>query len=258
VPWLFSIRSFRRGNVVALIVALGEFGLLFKLPLYVQGPLGLSALDAGAALVPLAGGTLLAGGTTPLLAPRLGPRGVVQLGLVLEVVGIGGLGLILGEQTSVWAIVPWLFVYGIGVGFATAQLTGVILTEVPVEASGQGSGIQSTFRQVGSALGIAILGTILITSLGSGVRDRPRSLPDVPAARRSALAQAVRTSGGSAIVGLRAQPGSERIVAASSRALAASAQAVAFTAAGFVLSGLLFTVGLPNRQGTKEEPPRAA
>ena len=89
---------------------------------------------------------------------------MVQLGLLLEVLGIGGLGVILGAQTSVWAIVPWLFIYGVGVGFATAQLTGVILTDVPTEASGQGSGIQSTFRQVGSALGIAILGTILITT----------------------------------------------------------------------------------------------
>ena len=55
---LFSISSFSRGNVAALIVALGEFGLLFVLPLYLQGALGLSALDTGAVLIPLAGGTL--------------------------------------------------------------------------------------------------------------------------------------------------------------------------------------------------------
>src|SRR5271165_1065240 len=61
---LFAIRSFSRGNVAALIVALGEFGLLFVLPLYLQGALGLSALDTGAALIPLAAGTLLAGGAT--------------------------------------------------------------------------------------------------------------------------------------------------------------------------------------------------
>jgi len=92
---LFSISSFSRGNLAALVVALGEFGLLFVLPLYLQGALGLSALDTGAALIPLAAGTLLAGGVTPALAPRLGPRGVVQLGLLLEVLGIGTLGLLL-------------------------------------------------------------------------------------------------------------------------------------------------------------------
>ena len=51
---LFAIKSFSRGNVAALIVALGEFGILFVLPLYLQGALGLSALDTGAALIPLA------------------------------------------------------------------------------------------------------------------------------------------------------------------------------------------------------------
>jgi EmrB/QacA subfamily drug resistance transporter len=243
---LFAIASFRKGNFAALIVALGEFGLLFTLPLYIQGALGLSALDTGAALVPLAGGTLLAGGLTPVLAPRAGPRGVVQLGLALEVIGIGGLGFILGDHTSVWALVPWLVVYGVGVGFATAQLTGLILTEVPVEQSGQGSGIQSTFRQVGSALGIAILGTILITTLGNGVRDRLQSVPGLPPARQAAIARAVRASGGSVITELRAQPGSERIVAASSSALAESARDAAFAAAAFVLLGLLSTLRLPN------------
>ena len=246
---LFSISSFSRGNIAALIVALGEFGLLFVLPLYLQGALGLSALETGAALIPLAAGTLIAGGVTPMLAPRLGPRGVVQLGLLLEVLGIGTLGLALTSTLSVWQIIPWLFIYGVGVGFATAQLTGVILTDVPVQASGQGSGIQSTFRQVGSALGIAILGTILVTTLGSQASARLRTVPGLPPAQQKAISSAVRASGGSAIVRLRAQPGSQQIVAASANALSSSAKTVAFTAAGFVLIGLFFTAGLPNPRG---------
>jgi len=250
---LFEISSFARGNIAALIVALGEFGILFTLPLYLQGALGLSALDTGAALIPLAGGTLLAGGATPALAPRLGPRGVVQLGLLLEIIGVGSLGFVLGADTSVWTIIPFLFVYGVGVGFATAQLTGVVLTDIPVAASGQGSGIQSTFRQVGSALGIAVLGTILITTLGSGVSRRLHEVPDLPAAQREAISGAVKASGGSAIVELRSRPGEERVVSASSQALASSASAVAFTAAGFVLIGLFVTFGLPNPRGPSDD-----
>ena len=250
---LFSISSFSRGNVAALIVALGEFGLLFVLPLYLQGALGLSALETGAVLVPLAGGTLLAGGVTPMLAPRLGPRGVVQLGLLLEIIGISALGVILGPHTALGIIIACLFIYGVGVGFATAQLTGVILTDVPVQASGQGSGIQSTFRQVGSALGIAILATILITTLGSGVSKRLRSVPGLTPSRQAAISSAVRTSGGSAIVELRGRPGSNTIVAASAQALASSAGTVAFTAAGFVLVGLFVTAGLPNARDVDHE-----
>lgn len=247
---LFRIGSFSRGNVAALIVALGEFGLLFVLPLYLQGAQGLSAVQTGAALIPLALGTLLAGGLTPVLAPRLGPRGVVQLGLVLEAAGILTLGLVLGADTSVWLIMPWLAVYGIGVGFATAQLTGVILTDVPVSASGQGSGIQSTFRQVGSALGIAILGTVLITTLGHEAKTRLRAIPGLPPAQADTIARVVRESGGSAIVALRQRPDSERIVSASAEALAGAAETVAFTAAGFILFGLLVSVRLPNPRGS--------
>ncbi len=256
---LFSIGSFSRGNIAALIVALGEFGILFVLPLYIQGALGLSALQTGASLIPLAVGTLFSGGMTPLLAPRIGPRGVVQVGLVLEALGIGAVGVSVGADTSIWLIIPFLFVYGVGVGFATAQLTGVILTEVPVEASGQGSGIQSTARQVGSALGIAILGTILISTLGTGVSSRlGQQVPSLPAPQREAISTAVRESGGSAIVELRARPGSEAVVHAASQALAASASIVAYTAAGFVLVGLLVTPGLPNPRGDDEQPEDAA
>ena len=61
-----------------------------------------------------------------------------------------------------------LIVYGIGIGLATAQLTGVVLEQVPVEKSGLGSGVRGTARQFGSALGIAVLGTILNARLGGG------------------------------------------------------------------------------------------
>ncbi len=249
---LFAIPSFRNGNVAALIVALGEFGVLFVLPLFLQGALGLSALQTGAALIPLAGGTLIAGGATPQLAPRIGPRGVVQLGLGLEVIGLAGLGAVISSDVSAWLLIAWLVAYGVGVGFATAQLTGLILTEVPVAQSGQGSGIQSTFRQVGSALGIAILGTLLVTALGSRLRSELRTVSGLPPARQAAAVELVRDSGGSAIVALRAAPGSEQIVLAASRALADAARIAAFTGAAFVLVGLGATLRLPNPRGEDE------
>jgi hypothetical protein len=128
-----------------------------------------------------------------------------------------------------------------------------ILTEIPVAQSGQGSGIQSTFRQVGSALGIAILGAILVTTLGSRLRGELRHIPGLPPARQAATVELVRDSGGSAIVGLRRQAGSEQVVAASARALADAARTAAFTGAAFVLLGLGATLRLPNPRGAPEE-----
>lgn len=256
-PSLFRIRSFALGNVAALIVSLGEFGILFALPLFLQGVHDYSAFATGVLLLALAAGSLAAGGATPVLARRIGARGVARLGMTLEVLGIAGLGLSLSASGSGWRLVPTLVIYGLGVGMATAQLTGVILEEVPVEASGQGSGIQSTFRQVGSALGIAVLGTVLFTSLGREVSNRLATL-GVGAGQRAALAAAVRNSGGAAIPALGHLPGGAALVHAAGLAMTAAARDAAWFAASFVAVGLLATFALPRAQGTATLEERGA
>ncbi len=250
---LFSLRSFRYGNIAALIVSLGEFGLLFAIPLYLQGVLGYSALGTGTLLLALASGAFLVGGATPQVARLVGGRGIVRLGLALEVIGIAGLGFTVGVDTAAWSMVPWLFVYGCGVGFATAQLTSVILVDVPIRLSGQGSGIQSTFRQVGSALGVAVLGTILITGIGNSL-DARLTTAHIPPAARPAIVAIVKSTGGTAIPGLRAQPGGEAVANAASAAVVDAVHAVALSAALFVLVGFLATLALPPiRQSRQEE-----
>src|SRR5690606_35210596 len=88
------------------------------------------------------------------------------------ILGLAVLAFWVSPDASSWVTGIPLFVYGMGVGFATAQLTQVILSDVPVEESGQASSTQSTARQVGSALGIAILGTALFTTLRAGTESR--------------------------------------------------------------------------------------
>lgn len=164
---LLKIKSFRYGSIAALVVALGEFGMLFSLPLFLQGGLGYSALRTGVLILALAMGTFLISGGTPQLSARMGGRAVVRLGLALEAVAILGMSFSFSLTVPSIVIAAWLFLYGAGVGLATAQLTSVILAEVPVEQSGQASGLQSTFRQLGSSLGVAILGALFFTVLGS-------------------------------------------------------------------------------------------
>ena len=97
-----------------------------------------------------------------------GPRRVVTLGMSLEAIGIIVTSLLISVNVSGLALALPLFVYGIGVGFATAQLTSIVLSDIPAERSGLASGANSTMRQVGSAMGIAILGTVLFVNLVSG------------------------------------------------------------------------------------------
>jgi EmrB/QacA subfamily drug resistance transporter len=247
---LFRIRTFGAGNLVALIVSLGEFGLLFALPLFLQAVLGYDALETGVILLALAIGSFVASGVGAPLSQRLGPVRVLRIGMGLEAVGILGLGVTIGLGSTGWSMAPWLFLYGMGVGFATAQLTGVILAEVPVAESGQASAVQSTSRQVGAAIGTAIIGSTLIIGLGTTatqLEDR-----GVPAAQAQQVSDAVSTSAGQAIPGLAELPQGDVLVEGASVAFEDTIGWVAYVAGAFVLMGLAATFILPTNAARVE------
>ena len=241
---LFSIPSFRNGNIAAAIVSLGEFGLLFALPLWFENVRGYSAFETGLALLPLAIGSFAASGFGAQLASRKGPVFTVRLGIALELAGVAGTGLVVGPGTAWWATVPVLFVYGLGVGLATAQLTGVVLADVPVANSGQGSGTQSTSRQVGSAFGIAILGTVLFSTLGAQLSHQLAGIPGIPAGQRAAIVTAVKQSAGAAIGHLAADPRTAQVATLAKEAFSQATRLTAFCAAFFLALGLLASLSL--------------
>jgi len=255
---LFRIKSFGAGNAVAVIVSLGEFGLLFAIPLFLQATRGYDALQTGVILLALALGSFAASGAGASLAQRFGPVRVLQLGMVLEVIGIIGLGIMLSTSITGWQMAPWLFIYGMGVGFATAQLTGVILSEVPVAESGSASAVQSTSRQVGAAIGTAIIGTTLII----GLQTTTTELEDrgVPAEQAQQIGEAVAGSAGQAIPGLAQQPDGQVLVEGASQGFANAIKTVAWVAGGFVFLGLLTSFTLPKNAARVEsegyEPPK--
>ncbi|MCM3660649.1 DHA2 family efflux MFS transporter permease subunit [Georgenia satyanarayanai] len=201
---LFAIPTFRWGNTAAMAVAVGEFGIIFVLPLFLVNALGLSTMGAGLVLAAMALGAFVSGASARHLAARVGAPQVVVIGLVLELVGVAGVALLTSATVSPWLVAAALVVYGVGLGLASAQLTGTTLGEVPPEESGQGSATQSTVRQVGSALGTAVVGAALAVMLSTTV---PSALEDVglPAAQSTQLAEATSASAGNLISGLRAQ-----------------------------------------------------
>ena len=256
---LLRIPSFRNGNIAAMVVSLGEFGIILTLPLWLQFVLGFDALQTGFLLLSLAIGSFVASGFAGATSGRISPVTIVRVGLVAEIVGIASVGLIIAP-TAAWGwLIPALFVYGFGVGLATAQLTGVILVDIPVEMSGQGSGTQSTSRQVGSALGVAILGTILFTStaaiLTSELQDQ-----NLPAAQIDQVVSAVVDSAGAAIAGLEADPQTAEIADAAKSAFSDGTRLSAFVAAGFLVVGLAatFSLGTGRRAEEDEEAPASS
>jgi EmrB/QacA subfamily drug resistance transporter len=239
---LFRIRSFRYGAIAALIVSLGEFGMLFTLPLLLQGAMGYDALGTGWLMMALAIGTFLVSAMTPRLTAALGQRAVVRIGLILEAIAIGALAVAL--PTGGGVIAALLFLYGVGVGMATAQLTSVVLSEIPVRLSGEASGMNTTFRQLGSALGVALLGGLLITSMTTTLEAKLAEL-GVPDGPRNGLVTAVHNSVGAVIPSLRADP--ERAAAAdlAADAMISAAKETTGLAAGILGLGVLATLALP-------------
>lgn len=191
---LFRIPSFSAGSSAVLVVALGEFGILFLLPLYLQVGRGLSPLQAQLVVLPTALGSFI---SAPLTATRktVPARTWVLLGLALEVAGLVLLAVAITPAASVWWMAGPLLVYGTGVGFAISQLTGATLLEIPVGRIGQASGLSSTARQLGSAIGVAVLTAVLSGVLAATLGDRlASSAPGIVEPQRTAIAAAIAGS----------------------------------------------------------------
>ncbi|EGD54137.1 MFS transporter [Gordonia neofelifaecis] len=201
---LFTLPTFSWGNLTAATVAVGEFGIIFALPLYLMNALGLDVMEAGLVLAAMAIGAFASGAMARHLAARFGATTTVLIGLGLEVAGVLVLVLIIGGAASGWVIALPLIVYGLGLGLASAQLTGTVLRDVPVADSGQASATQSTVRQIGSALGTAFAGAALSVALATTL---PASLSDsgFSGPHADQVADATRESAGTTISVLREQ-----------------------------------------------------
>jgi len=255
---LFGIRRYGFGNIVAMVVSLGEFGILFALPLWMQSVHGTSPLTTGVILATLAIGTLISGGAARHVAAALGPTRTVRLGMVLEVTGIAGIGFTLSVDRSPWWLVIALVIYGLGLGFASAQLTNVVLADVPPELSGGASAMTSTFRQVGSALGAAILGSVLFGSLASIFAADLEKDGSLSAQQQQQVVDQVDRTAGQAIVELEQRPGMTEVAAEAKSAYTSAAQVTAAVAAGFVTMGLLVSFGLPRDRRPEESDSQSA
>lgn len=128
------------------MVAVSEFTLIFVLLLYlINGP-ALNVMQAGLVLAAMPGGAFFSGAIARHIADKFGSAGTVLLGLGIEVAGALILVFIIQGDTPGGLIAIPLAVYGLGLGLASAQLTGTVLRDIPVVNSGQASATQNTVR----------------------------------------------------------------------------------------------------------------
>jgi EmrB/QacA subfamily drug resistance transporter len=153
--------SFRYGLVTTMVLAMGQFGLLLVIPVLLQDGQHFTAVRTGVYMLPM-GITIALGAPIGARCTRLiGTVRVVRVGLVLEAVGLVVVAVMISPNTTFLALVPGTVLFGLGVGFSSSQLTNVILSEIDSERAGVASGTNTTVRQVGAALGIAVIGSLL-------------------------------------------------------------------------------------------------
>jgi EmrB/QacA subfamily drug resistance transporter len=173
---LFRLPTFTGGAVAAFGISASIFALLLYLVLYLQDILGYSALGTGVRLLILSVVILVSSAVAGRLSAKAPVRLLIGPGLLL--VGAGLLLMRGLDAGSSWThLIPGLIVSGVGVGMINPPLASTAVGVVRPERAGMASGINSTFRQVGIATGIALLGTLFTNKITSDVLDKARHTP---------------------------------------------------------------------------------
>src|SRR5256712_1158126 len=195
---LLKFKGFRDGLLTVTIVAMGEFGAVFIISIFLQTVKGLSAFNAGLTFLPMAISVFIFAPVAGILATRFGPKWIVTTGMTLEAIALFSMSQIISVANPVYYLYPILVIYGAGVGLAISQLTSTVLLSIPWQKAGVGSGANNTVRQIGSAFGIAVIGAVLVAQISTvGQADLAASTINF-GPLRSALATALNSglSGG--------------------------------------------------------------
>jgi Na+/melibiose symporter-like transporter len=151
-------------------------GATFYLVFYLQGVRGYSPLQSGAALIPVAVGMAVMAPQSSRLSARWGPKLVVASGFLLVAVSFAGIQL-LDQNAPLWLVLADLAVQGCGMGLVLAPATEAIMAVVPREKAGAGAAVNNSVRQVGGALGVAILGSVMASAYASRLGGAVEGLP---------------------------------------------------------------------------------
>ena len=179
---LFGNRTFSAGSTAISLNSFALFGATFYLTFYLQFVRDYSPLDAGLRMTPGALALMFFSSRSAWWVRRYGTRAVCATGLLLVALAFTGIHLVQADS-STWLLEALLFLQGIGMAHAFAPATAAIMSTVPRDRAGAGSAVNNTVRQVGGALGVAVIGSLIsalyrahvtpaLQPLPAGVRDR--------------------------------------------------------------------------------------
>jgi EmrB/QacA subfamily drug resistance transporter len=158
------------------LVFFAAMGTMFFTAFYLQLVRGYSPLDSGLLMTPFAVAQLIFAPMSATMVRRFGPKIVCAVGLGLATIGLGGFALV-GAHTPIWMLCLLTFIQGVGMANVIPPATESVMSSLPREKAGVGSAISNTVRQVGGALGIAVLGSLLSGVYRGQIADHLDGLP---------------------------------------------------------------------------------
>jgi EmrB/QacA subfamily drug resistance transporter len=177
---LFADRALAAGSLTLLIVFAVMFGIFLVLVQFFQAVLGWSALGAAAGLLPLAVVMMPLSAVAPTIAKRVGTRRVLLVGTALFGTGLAMMATMVSASGGYWSVMPGLVVLGVGIGLVMSPSTMSITESLPVEKQGVASALNDTVRELGGAVGIALLGSLVNAGYRSSISSATAGLaPDV-------------------------------------------------------------------------------
>lgn len=177
---LFSNARFTGANLALTFLFFSLLGTTFFLTQYLQFSLGYSTLGAGLRMIPIAIGIFIGAPLSAKLVGQFGTKLVVAVGLVITAAGCGSFAL--AESFHGYGLVAAaMFLGGLGMGIAMTPSTDSVMGSVSLENAGVGSAMNDTTREIGGALGVAVVGSLLATVYHSSMTEAVKGLPDAAA-----------------------------------------------------------------------------
>lgn len=238
----FKNKVFSAAVAAIALVFFALMGVTFFSVFYTQSVRGYSPLETGLLMLPLAAAQMIFAPRARLLVDRFGNKATTTAGLLVIAAMLAAFAT-LDAGTPIWVLEVVFFLMGTGMAHIMTPVSVVIMQALPREKAGSASALSNTFRQVGGALGIAVLGSVLSTAYRTGIEDRLGALP--PGLRHTAGESIEATLGVAAKLG----PRGEALVAPAHDAFLHAMHVTALWGAGVALVGaLVVALFLPGRQ----------
>ena len=187
----FRNPRFTAATTAITLVFFAMFGSYFLFTQYLQFVHGYSPLSSGLRILPWALAYLLSATQSAKLVERFGQRAVVSSGLAITALGGAILALTSAVDASYWSFAVGVVVQALGMGITTAPSTGAIMRSLPLQKAGVGSAVNDTTRELGGALGVAVLGSLVASQFRTSMQS---ALADAPEAATHSLAEALRSA----------------------------------------------------------------